>query len=85
MLERPVKKLSQATYSSKTGMIVDKKTRGGGIRYSVGAVKWINEKEVRLEGSYYVSTRFAGGCEYKIVLERSRWVVKGCEGEQWKS
>ncbi len=80
-----VKKLSQSTYTSDTGMIVDEETGGAGIRYSVGVVKWINETEARLEGSYYVGMLFAGGCEYRIVLEGSQWVVKGCEGEIWRA
>jgi hypothetical protein len=80
-----VKKLSQATYSKDTGMIVDKEAGGGGIRYTVGAVKWINEKEARLEGGYYVAMLFAGGCEYRIVLEGEKWVVTGCEGSHWES
>jgi hypothetical protein len=80
-----VKKLNQSTYKSDTGLIVDKETGRGGIRYSVREVKWINEKEARLEGSYYVAMLFAGDCEYRIVLEGSKWVVKGCEGGGWES
>jgi hypothetical protein len=80
-----VKKLSESTYKSDTGMIFDKETGRGGIRYSVGRIKRINEKEARLEGSYYVAMLFGGGCQYRVVLEGSKWVVKGCEGGHWES
>jgi hypothetical protein len=80
-----VKKLSGSTYTSDTGMIVDKETGRGGIRYNVGTIKWINEKEARVEASYYVAMLFAGGCQYRIVQERRKWVVKGCEGGHWES
>src|SRR5215813_15288616 len=77
----PVRKLSQATFSKDgMGTIVDKETGDGGIRYIAGTLKWVRPEEAGLEGSYQVGPLFAGGCEYKVVLEQEKWVVKGCEG-----
>ena len=81
-----VRKMSQSTYSENgTAIVIDKKTGHIGIRYKVGNVKWINDKEARLEGSFYVAMLFAGGCEYRVVLEKGKWIVKGCEGPVWES
>jgi hypothetical protein len=82
----PVRKRSQSTYSKDgMGVVVDKDTGEGGIQYSVGALKWVSPEEARLEGSYHVGPLFAGGCEYKVILEQKRWMVQGCEGSVWES
>jgi hypothetical protein len=49
-----VKKMSQSTASS-SGIVVDKETGDGGIRYSVSEKRWINENHAEVEAGYYVA------------------------------
>ncbi|PWT93274.1 MAG: hypothetical protein C5B55_04795 [Blastocatellia bacterium] len=81
----PVKKGSESELSSDIGGVRDKKTGEGGILYRVGGIKWINEHEVEVDGSYYVANLFAGGCSYRVVQDGSKWIVKGCGGKMWMS
>ena len=79
-----VKRMSQSTVSS-SGIVVDKETSDGGIRFSVSGIRWIKENQAEVEAGYYVAGLFAGGCEYGVVLEDGKWVVKGCAGKRWIS
>lgn len=79
-----VKKMSQSTTSS-SGMAIDRQTGEAGIRYSIGQIKWINDNEAAVEAGYFVAGLFAGGCEYRVVREDKKWVVKGCGDKRWVS
>jgi hypothetical protein len=73
-----VKKGSESVTSGDMGGVIDKKTGGGGMLYSLGEIKWINKNEVDVDGSYYVASLFGGGCRYRVVRDGDKWIVKGC-------
>ena len=79
-----VKKLSQSTFS-KDGMVIDKETGAPGIRFSAREVTWVSDNEALVEAGYFVAGLFAGGCEYRVVLENEKWIVAGCAGKHWVS
>jgi hypothetical protein len=81
----PVKKGSDSVITGDMGGVMDKETGEGGMLYSVGEIKWINENEVDIDGSYYVANLFAGGCRYRVVPDGDKWIVKGCVGNRWES
>ena len=80
-----VKKGSESQITGDIGGVSDKKTGEGGTLYSLGEIKWINENEVDVFGSYYVASLFAGGCRYRVVRDGDKWIVKGCGGIIWRS
>ena len=81
----PVKKGSESVITGDIGGVSDKKTGEGGMLYSLGEIKWINENEVDVFGSYYVASLFGGGCRYRVVRDGDKWILKGCGGISWKS
>ena len=81
----PVRKGSESIITGDVSGVIDKKTREGGMLYSVSEINWINENEVGIQGSYYVANLFAGGCRYRVVRHGDKWIVKGCVGTRWES
>jgi len=81
----PVKKGSESIIAGDIGGVRDKKTGEFGMLYRVGAIKWINESEVVVDGSYYVAYLFAAGCSYRVVHDGDKWIVKGCGANRWES
>lgn len=65
----PVKKGSESVITGDIRGVSDKKTGEGGVLYNLGEIKWLNENEVDVNGSYYVANLFAGGCRYRVVRE----------------
>ena len=76
----PVKKVSESVIKGDMGSVVDKKTGQQGIIYRAGKVRWINENEAEVDGSYRVANLFAGGCSYRVVRDEDKWMVKECKG-----
>ncbi len=84
--EPVVKQASQSRFSDNgVDSVIDKTTGEAGIIFSVGKVNWINENEAEIKASYYVANLFAGGCNYKVVRQDEKWIVKGCLGNIWES
>ena len=81
----PVKRGSESVTTGDMGGVSDKKTGEGGMLYSLGEIKWINENEVDVDGSYYVASLFGGGCRYRVVRDGDKWIVKGCGEIRWIS
>lgn len=81
----PVKKVSESVITGDMGGVVDRRTREVGMLYSLGEIKWINENEVDIDGSYHVAKLFAGSCRYRLVRDRDKWIVKGCGETTWRA
>jgi len=80
-----VKKRSASIITGDVRGVIDKRTREGGMLYSVDEIEWINENEVAVDGSDYVASLFGGRCRYRVVRDRDSWIVKGCVGRIWIS
>lgn len=68
-----VKKVSQATVSSNG--VKDKETGSQGIIFRAGAIKWISNTEVEVQGGYYEYGRSGSGNTFHLKKDTGKWVV----------
>jgi hypothetical protein len=54
---------------------VDRKTGEAGLVFHVGAIKWISDTDVDVEGGFYEGMRSAAGYTFTLKKEDGKWRV----------
>jgi hypothetical protein len=81
-LEPPVKAVSRCMISEREH-VVDRETGQRGVIFSVTAIEWIGDGEVRVEGGYYDDDQSAAGHRYRVEWRGDQWVVTS-DSELWR-
>ena len=76
--EPPVKPASAADLSPQ---VKDKETGTKGVILGSDKITWVNDNEVKVEGSEYHAPLAATGWTFTVTRQRDKWVVTGSKME----
>lgn len=69
----PVRPVSRSSVES--GRVLDRQTGEEGVLFHVGAITWVSESEVRVEGGHYEHRQSASGKTYRLMRQGESWSV----------
>ncbi|RPI01217.1 MAG: hypothetical protein EHM64_16075 [Ignavibacteriae bacterium] len=69
----PVKSFSDCTLS--VNGVFDNKTGENGLLFQVGALRWITEEQVEVDGGYFEGGLSASGNTYYLERKNAQWIV----------
>jgi hypothetical protein len=69
----PVRKVSAC--ETRLQGVVDRKTGEAGLVLHVGAIKWISDTAVEVEGGFYETGRCAASYTFTVKKEQGKWKV----------
>jgi hypothetical protein len=70
-----VAKVSASDSTAMTG-VKDKQTGEQRLIFNVGAIRWISNTTVEVDGGYYEASESAAGSTYYLVKKDGRWIVQ---------
>jgi len=75
-----LKRVSESFISEPEGDIVlDKKTKRQGYRFSISKLKWISKDEVRVSAGSYSGNMGSDSCVYTLKKENDEWEIASKE------